>query len=302
VSWPESPSWLVELQQRFGALLRTPLDRSTGALRAETSAYEAELLAAARPTSTLSSAERLATYHRQYWFRLFTVLQRQYPLTARLVGYWRFNEFAARHLVDHPPRGFDIDAVGHGFAETLARLLPEGGRVESKASRQVDVAAVLEAARIDAAFHLVARAPLLEPFRPTAEDAPRLASSRFVLSPGVALLSEHWPLSERRLGLVEPKGDDAVELSEPLRDARHWLLARHQTKLGLEASLKLGLLALEPAEAKLLRLLQQHPLEQALGLLEAAASDAERVQLPARAQAWLARSVQLGVWSGLADP
>lgn len=298
MSWPESPSWLVELQQRFGALLRTPLDRSTGALRAETSAYEAELLAAARPTSTLSSAERLATYHRQYWFRLFTVLQRQYPLTARLVGYWRFNEFAARHLVDHPPRGFDIDAVGDGFAETLARLLPEGGKVEAKASRQVDVAAVLEAARIDAAFHRVTRAPLLEPFRPTAQDAPRLASSRFVLSPGVALLSEHWPLSERRLGFVELKGDDAVEprepLREPLREARHWLLARHQTKLGL--------LALEPAEAKLLLLLQQHPLEQALGLLEAAASDAERVQLPARAQAWLARSVQLGVWSGLADP
>lgn len=293
MSWPESPAWLVELQQRFGALLQTPLDRSSGSLRAETSAYDAQLLAAARPTETHSSAERLATYHRQYWFRLFTVMQGQYPLTARLVGYWRFNDFAARHLVDRPPRGFDIDTVGHGFAETLAQLVPED-------------AAVREAAAIDAAFHRVTRAPQREPFRPTAEDAPRLASSRFVLSPSVALLSEHWPLCQRRVGFVDQKGDaagdrkgnESVELGEPLSDARHWLLARHQAK----PNLKLSLIALERAEAKLLQLLQQYPLEQALGLLEATASEAERAALPERAQAWLARSVQLGVWSGLADP
>jgi hypothetical protein len=300
VSWPESPTWLALLQQRFGALLQTPLDRSSGSLRAETSAYDAELLAAARPTETLSSAERLATYHRQYWFRLFTVTQGQYPLTARLVGYWRFNDFAARHLVEHPPRGFDIDSVGDGFAQTLARLLQKDGKVEAEASQAdapVDAAAVLEAARIDAEFHRVTRAPRCEPFRPSAQDAQRLASSRFVLSPSVALLSEHWSLSERRLGLVELRGDQAFELGERLSEARHWLLARHQHKPGLT----LGLVALEPAEAKLLELLQQYPLEQALGLLEAAVSAAERLQLPARAQAWLARSVQLGVWAGLAD-
>jgi hypothetical protein len=300
VSWPESPVWLVELQQRFGALLRTPLDRATGTLRAETSTYDAELLAAARPSDTLSGAERLATYHRQYWFRLFTVMQGQYPLTARLLGYWRFNGLAARHLGEHPPRGFDIDTIGDGFAETLARLLPEGGNVEAEANQtlaSVAVAAVREAAAIDAAFHRVARAPLREPFRPTARDAPRLASGRFVLSPGVALLSEHWALSERRLGLVETKSNDALVLSERLGDARHWLLVRHQSKLGL----KLGLVALEAPEAQLLQLLQQFPLEQALGVLEAAASDAERSALPERAQAWLARSVQLGVWSGLVD-
>lgn len=298
MSWPESPAWLALLQQRFGALLQTPLDRSSGALRAETSAYDAELLAAARPTDTLSSAERLATYHRQYWFRLFTVMQGQYPLTARLVGYWRFNDFAARHLVEHPPRGFDIDSVGDGFAQTLARLLLKDGKVEAEASQAVaaapvDAVAVLEAARIDAEFHRVTRAARCEPFRPSAQDAPRLASSRFVFSPSVALLSEHWALSERRLGLVELKGDQAFELGERLSEARHWILARHEHQLGL--------VAVEPAEAKLLELLQQYPLEQALGMLEAAVSAAERLQLPERAQAWLARSVRLGVWAGLAD-
>lgn len=293
MSWPESPTWLVELQQRFGALLQTPLDRSSGALRAETAAYDAELLAAARPTDLLSSAERLAVYHRQYWFRMFTVLQRLYPLTARLLGYWRFNDFAAAHVLQHPPQGFDIDGIGEGFAETLRQLTDGAGKIEAVMGRHVDVAAVHEAVLIDAAFQRVARTPLRQPFRPTAADTARLASSRFVLSPGVALLSEHWPLSERRLGFAEHQQDASFELAESPGDASHWLLARHQTKLGL--------LRLEPTEAKLLQLLQQHSLVQALGLLEAAASDEERQHLPERARAWLGRSVQLGVWQGLAD-
>ena len=46
MSWPASPAWLLELQARFGAMLRTPLDRSSGELRAETAAYDAALTAA----------------------------------------------------------------------------------------------------------------------------------------------------------------------------------------------------------------------------------------------------------------
>jgi hypothetical protein len=57
---------LLDLQARFGAMLRTPLDRSSGELRAETSAYDAALTEAVLPTETLSAAERLAVYHRQY--------------------------------------------------------------------------------------------------------------------------------------------------------------------------------------------------------------------------------------------
>lgn len=294
MSWPESPAWLLELQSRFGGMLRTPLDRSSGTLRAKTSAYEATLVAAAQPTPTLGSAERLATYHRQYWFRFFTVLQGLYPLTARLVGYWRFNDFAARHLLQRPPQGFDIDTIGDGFDESLSQQLPKDGTVVAEARRRVEATAVLEAARVDAGFHRVTRAPQREPFRPTAEDAARLGSSCFVLSQSVALLQERWPLSELRLSFVEQQSDDAIQLGNRLRATRHWLLARHEAKLGL--------LALEPREAQLLALLQEHPLEHALGLLEASASQAERGKLPERAQAWLARSVRLGVWSGLATP
>jgi hypothetical protein len=278
VSWPASPEWLLELQGRFGALLRTPLERSSGELRAETAGYDAALTEAVLPTETSSAAERLAVYHRQYWFRLFTVLQGLYPLTARLLGYWRFNELAARHLVERPPSGFDIDTIGDGFDRGLARDLR-------------DEDAVVEAAHVDAAFHRVSRAPQSEPFRPSAEDAARLGSSRLQLAGNVALLSEHWSLAQLRASLTVQPGDKRLELGPALPTTQYWLLKRHQNQLGL--------VALEAPEAELFRLVQQHPLQQALGMLEAAAPDGERATLPARAQGWLARSVQLGAWAGL---
>lgn len=280
MSWPASPEWLLELQARFGAMLRTPLDRSSGELRAETTAYDAALTDAVLPTETLSAAERLAVYHRQYWFRLFTVLQGLYPLTARLVGFWRFNELAARHLVEKPLSGFDIDSIGEGFDARLARDLRDDD-------------ATVEAAHIDAAFHRVTRAPQSEPFRPSAQDAARLGSSRLRLADNVALLDEHWSLAQLRLSLAEQPGDKPLELGPTLPSARHWLLKRHQSQLGL--------VALDAPEAELLRLVQRYPLQQALGMLEAAAPDGERATLPARAQGWLARSVQLGVWAGLRE-
>lgn len=289
MTWPSSPPWLLALQARFGDMLRTPLERSSGQLRADTGVYEAALVEAAAPSPTLGSADRLAVYHRQYWFRLFTVLHGLYPLTTRLVGHWRFNELAAAHLVKRPPRGFDIDAIGEHFELSVAEWFHQA----AEASLGVDAAAVLEAARVDAAFHRVTRAPHGAPFRPAPADAARFADHRLRLSAAVAVLQERWPSCELRMGLVDEPSDAAVRLPEPWPAARHWLLARHASKLGL--------LALEPLEADLLGLLQQLPLAQALGRLEAAVPPEERDSLPGRAQAWLARSVRLGVWAGFVE-
>lgn len=293
MSWPDSPEWLLDLQARFSGLLRTPLDRSTGSMHADTALYDAVLVDAAQPSPTLSSAERLAIYHRQYWFRLFTALQGLYPLTARLLGFWRLNGFAAHHLLERPPRGFDIDVIGDDFALSLAEQLPEDGSIVTDSGLRVEAAAVLDAARVDEAFHRVTRAPRGEPLRPGPADAPRFGDSCLRLSPGVALVQERWPLAELRMSFVERQADEQIQLPGRWPTPRHWLLARHASKLGL--------LALDPREAELLGLLQLVPLEQALGQLEAAASPAERASLPERAQAWLSRSVRLGIWAGFVE-
>jgi hypothetical protein len=191
-------------------------------------------------------------------------------------------------VLQQPPRGFDIESVGAGFDAFVAERASETTKAPYEALR--------EAARIDAAFHRVLRAPAVAPFRPGQADAARLTDSRLALSPAVALLAEHFRLCEARQALLDAHADvDAhatggMVLAEPRSAAAHFLLARVDERIAL--------LPLEPREAELLSLLCELPLNAALARLEASCSPEERTELPEKAQAWLARSVRLGVWAG----
>lgn len=288
--------WLAEFQARFGAMVRTPLERRTGTLRATPEAYDSSLKAAAVPGSALSAEQRLAIYNRQYWFRLFTVFHAAYPLTTRLLSHFTFNDYVSRFLLAHPPRGWDIDTAVHGFEEFLGEAAsPDSVQAQAR-SAKVDRTALLQAARIDAAFHHVFRAPQVEPFRPSAEHAERLLTSRLQRSPAAAVLEEEWPLCELRRTLAGDSRESAVALPPRLEQPQFWLLVRSPAKPG-----QLAIEALEPLEARLLRLLERLPLGQALGQLEQACSAARALRLPSDALRWLARSVESGFWRGLAD-
>ena len=291
MTWPASPAWLLELEATFGQMLRTPLSRSTLTLRAETNAYPEALLAQAKPSRGVDPAERLAVYNRQYWFRLFTLLQGAFPLTAQLVGFWRFNELASDFLVARPPRSWDIDRVGDGFADFLSTALPEADLELAPPRSSLPRAALLEAVRIDTAYRDVFGAPAVTPFTPALDDAARLLSGTLRLSPAVALLTESWPLCELRRRVVGHALDESLRLGSRLEAPRSWLLGRD--------GLKLGLAALEPREAQLIELLTRHTVGTALTHLEADCSEAERQRLPEQVQTWLARSVRLGIWVGL---
>jgi putative DNA-binding protein len=275
MTWPESPAWLLELQARFGRMLRTPLERHTGELSAAAGAYEPELVRVARGGRTTSAGQRLAVYNRQYWFRLFTLLQSRFPLTARLLGFWHFNQHAANFLSQHPPRSWDVDDVAAGFSDFL--------------SQQPVDEAVMEAARIDAAYHDVFHAPPVTAHQFSAAETEHLPRARLRFSPARALLSEHWPLCAlRQHGFTD---EAPLQLEPRLDRARFWLLGRNE--------LQVGLVALEPREAELLELLKHAQVASALAELEARCSPEERVELPVKAQSWLARSVRLDVWVGL---
>ena len=263
----EAPAWLADLQARFGDAIRTPLDRATGTLAAATHAYDAEI---ARETR----AERLAVYNRQYWFRLFDVMHGAYPLTTRLFGAWAFNEHAARFLIERPPRSWDIDRVPDGFDAFLAATHPAGPHVE--------------AARIDAAYRDVFRAPAVTPFRPTREDAATLLDARLVPSPAVAIVEERSALVELRRAILDRPADARVDAPPSHDRVRSWAIVR-----GDEAT---ATLPLDAREAELLALLATTTIRDALARLESTCTEDERRELPSRTQAWLARSVQLGFW------
>ncbi len=278
-----APPWLEALQARFSAVVRAPLDRATGTLTATPDVYPSLAVEETVDGRTTTSRERLAVYNRQYWFRLFGVLHDAFPTVCRLVGYWAFNAHAARYLEAHPPRGWDIDGVPDAFAAFLARDLDRPSAPEREA--------IIEAAQLDAAYRAVFRAPPVTPFRPTPEDAARLLDAQLVTSPAVAIVEEHSAIAELRRAILR----DPSERRAPF--PRAWPAVRALALVRADEGT--AEIPLEAREADLLRLLDAHPVREALGLLEHACPVDERAGLPAKTQVWLGRSVQRGWWSGM---
>ncbi|HVU00676.1 MAG TPA: DNA-binding domain-containing protein [Polyangiaceae bacterium] len=279
------PPWLYVFQSRFTAMLRTPLDPSSGTFSPAPSRYDTELRHLALPSRKLGAAERLAVYNRQYWIRLFQCVQSAFPLTARLVGYFPFNGYVSRFLSEAPPRSWNIDQVPDGFETFLEKALAE------ERPARADREALLEAAALDVAWRRVFLAPPCDEFRPTAEDAARLTTGRLRPSAAVAILRERWALAALRARLVADASETTHPLPEQHPSPRAFALVRRPGGVGE--------LSLAPLEARLFELLAGHPVSEALGLLEAECPEPERAALPANAQRWLARSVELGFWSGL---
>ena len=279
----KAPSWLEELQARFGAVLRAPLDRATGTLTAIPDAYDPITVEGTLDGPRTTRAERLAVYNRQYFFRLFGVLHSAFPLVCRLVGYWAFNAHAARYLDAHPPRGWDIDDVADAFAPFVEGELDHLSAPEREA--------IVEAARMDAAFRAVFRAPPVTPFRPSADDAAHLLDARLVASPAVAIALEHSALADLRRAILRDPSERKLPFPPAWPEVRTFALVRAEEGTGE--------IPLEAREAELLRLLEAHSVREALGILERACPLDERAALPAKTELWLARSVQRGWWSGM---
>ena len=285
------PPWLAEFQTRFSAMLRTPLDRKTGTLLAATSAYPPELVDETLPRK-LPAEERLAVYNRQYWFRLFTALHGAFPLLARLLGHWTMNEHIARYVNEHPPRGRDLDELAPGFERFFAASLGSAPRSSLPPPfGEIASLALIEAATIDAAFHRVFRAPPVNPYAPDAGDAERLLQSRLIPSPAIAVVEQSFPLLELRRRLEGDPGETPVALPAALPQKQYSVIFRSATHMGH--------VPLQPLEARLLQLLFEHSVAEALGRLEAECSNDERARLPQQTRGWLAQSVKLGMWSGL---
>lgn len=284
------PTWLADFQAQFGRALRAPLDRRTGTLRAAMATYERAFCDEVRPGPRLGRRERLAVYNRQYWLRLFGLMGKEFPVTARLVGHWEFNGLVTRFLLEHPPAGWDIEAVPEGFEAFLERTTPERMRLET-GHADLPRAALLQAAAIDGAQRRLFLAPSDAMYRPSRTEARQLPSGRLQPSDRVAFVSEDWPLLALRRAVIDDAGERAVLLPPRLAERQYWALVR--TPAGI------GELALEAPEARLFDLLVEHPLGEALARLESMTPPEQRPALAAKVQRWLARSVGLGFWRAL---
>jgi len=280
-------AWLADLQRRFGEVLRTPLDAASGTLRAQTSRYGSPLAAAVQG----DARERLAVYNRQYWFRLLTVMQTSWPLTARLLGMFHFNLHAQQYLLEHPPAHYDLHAVTLGFDRYLADNLRSEAVFRGPRDVPVPKAILLEATAVDAAFARVFHAPAEPRFDPRKHSPNELVQCKLVSSAAYARVDERWPLVELRFTLRDDTSESAVALPSPLTAAQTWAFFRNAQGVAH--------LRLEPLQARLFTLLDRHPLGEALAHLEVEAPPEARATLPEQTRAWIAHGIANAFWIGL---
>lgn len=281
-----APNELVELQRQFTTMLRTPLSTRTGIFLPDLSRCEPALLAQVAEHPSVDASTRLGVYQRQYWLRLFNAMHNGLPLTARLVGMFTFNQVCQQYLLMHPPKQDDLARVAEAF---LMWLKEHAGELR-KRNVSTPKAALHEAVSLDMAWQRVWMSPLVPTWRPSLEEAATLQRARLVPAVGVALLSEQWPLMELRRALVADSSAERLELPPRLPKARHWLLVRTESGIGQ--------LRLEPRQAQLYTACMNMPLDKAIERLQVGCSRAEVEALAARVHEWLAKSVELGMWTG----
>lgn len=268
----EATERLAAFQRAFSQMLRTPLDRSRGSLAAVPASYPAPVREGVRGDG-FAADERLAVYNRQYWFRLFTVLQDAHPLTTALVGAWAFNGLAATYLQDHPPTGHELATICDGFAPAVvAQAVPIPRDVFA------------EALANDVAFHRARTAPNTPPVELSSSDE-ALHARRLVRAPTFSIFEESRPLLATRRGLPSPLGEHRAAIPAAYTDGRRaWLVGRTGTSLVVRP--------LASAQAALYAELDRSPLGMALAEIEARDGEAIAPDI----QRWLAQGIQVGLW------
>ena len=255
----EPPAWLSDFQGLFTEILRTPLDHAQGVL--ESRLPEAWRQLNVCPRSYRAAEAGVTDYHRQYWFRLLTILQKDFPLTARIMGLWNFNLCAQRYLLDVPPSGYDLAEIRESFAGFLK---------DQELSLMI-----VQAAQLDDARAALIMAPDFQAWKGLSGEHADPEQIRLKAAPHWRIVREDWALVTWDAGEPLPRKHESLEL---------WLIQTDATGFMYRM--------LDPVQARLYELLSEHPMTAALVKLEAEARlSAEQVQN------WMALSVQWGLWA-----
>lgn len=108
------PTSLHEIQRRMAAAVMHPLTRSETMprKRRDGSSNTREANAIIKPNERLTSFERLEIYNRQYWFRLYSSFEEDFPGLQAILGRARFDALMRAYLTDCPSESFTLRNLG----------------------------------------------------------------------------------------------------------------------------------------------------------------------------------------------
>ena len=179
---------LKDLQRRMAAAVMQPLTRKETMVqrRGDGVRMEEESAAFIKPNDRLTSFERLEIYNRQYWFRLYTSFEEDFPGVQAIVGKTKFEGLMRAYLNECPSTSFSLRNLGSRLPGWLAQ---HAEWTEPRTRLALDMAR-LEWAHIEAFDE--AELPLLSPEALAHLDGESVLS----LQPYLRLLRLHFPVDD----------------------------------------------------------------------------------------------------------
>lgn len=195
------PSPLLDIQHRMAAAVMHPLTQSYAMprRRRDGASNMAEAEAIIRPNERLTSFERLEIYNRQYWFRLFSSFEDDFPGLEAILRRAKFDRLMREYLTACPSASFTLRNLGSRL-ESWLNAHPE--HIEPNVELTLDMAR-LEWAHIEAF---------------DAEEHPRLKAGQLAaigedsvlrLQPYLRLLALKYPVDDLLLAVRSATGSSA---------------------------------------------------------------------------------------------
>ena len=218
-------SELMELQRRMARAVMHPLTKTETMpqRRRDGASNQKEAEAFIKPNDRLSSFERLEIYNRQYWFRLYTSFEEDFPGLKAILGRQKFETLMRDYLTECPSTSFTLRNLGSRLEQWLNE---HPNYIEPHKTLALDMIRI-EWAHIEA-FDSAAD-PLLDPDDLASMDE----HSRLTLQPYLRLLELSYPVDDLLIAVRSESGsnDASSNNASATRKTKH---VRHVATLSPE--------------------------------------------------------------------
>ncbi|PCJ59709.1 MAG: hypothetical protein COA79_09905 [Planctomycetota bacterium] len=278
---PKSPDDLNKYQiDFFSAITKTFLFTEDG-IDYQMDSYPIDLVEQIIPLKNLSGKERLLTYNQQYWFRLFSTMQSEFPLLCNLLNYEAFNKLISHYLDENSSESFSLTNLSNRLLDFLKN---------SRDWTQYPI--LLEATELELihieSFDALQLSNELQLVPMTVKEIHLIESKGLAFQPSCTLFHEHWNLVFSRHQAIEQleEEEDIIEL-EPLLEESFWCIFRKDNIVEEEQ--------ISFIQYELLSLLKNgHSLNDALVSIENSATEQDLILIEKNLSSWFARWVSLG--------
>lgn len=193
-------SALLTLQKRMATAVMEPLtcNETTRKTRRDGVGMEREAADFIKPNASLTSFERLEIYNRQYWFRLYSSFEDDFPGLLAVLGRRRFEQAMRAYLDACPSTSYTLRDLG----SRLHSFLTEHEELTTPKSRLAQDVVRLEWAHIEAYDAATIPPPTPEFFASITDE------TVLRLQPCIRLLDLSYPADELLIAVRQDAGSN----------------------------------------------------------------------------------------------